>query len=1011
MTTTPTHCLECNAPLSPAETQGLCARCLLRAGLATQRIDGSIGSAGARTLVAPPEFPFDFGSYRVLRLLGRGGMGAVYEAEDSASGRRIALKVLGHSLDSADSRKRFIREGRLAAAINHPNSVYVYGTEEIDDTPVITMELVPGGTLHDRVKAGGPMPVGEAVDAILQVIAGLEAAHTAGILHRDVKPSNCFIEPGGAVKVGDFGLSISTLSRGDSALTAAGSILGTPAFSAPEQLRGEALDVRADIYSVGVTLYYLLTGRAPFEGENLVALLATVLEKSAPSPRTFRPEIPEALARIILRCLAKQSGDRWKGYDELRRALRPFGTTAPTPATLALRFAAALIDAVVFVAVTLPVQLLMFGDLQGIMDGAAMESPRWLWYGVGVLLFEIAYFAVCEGRWGATPGKALVGLRVGGLDRQAPGMGRATLRALIYLVPTIVTVLFSLGAHAATAGVAWQFVGLIAYYLYPALLASTARRHNGYATVIDLLTKTRVIQRTAYEGREALAPSEEPVATTQAMRQVGPYHVLAPLSAEGGFFLGYDAKLLRRVWIREVPADTAPVAAGLSHAARPGRLRWLQGRRGDGESWDAYEAASGTPLTALLRAPQSWKSVRHWLLDLAAEFAAAMRDGSMPETLALDRIWITASGGAKLLDFPAPGSGAVPAPTESDGGGTPPLLEPAVFLNQIAISALEGRVATGEEARTGAVRVPVAVRARGFLHGLRAAVDFTALAGELSALVRQRPVITHARRLGLVAGCVIPTLLLGVFMAIGLMAYASWAQGNPDILRLRTALDIHERMAQGIFPRDVKPAIGLEPAETFIAGRFGPLVKNPEVWSAFYAVSTVPAEQRERAERIVNKFDPPPSADAMTAARAGLGGAIDADGELNIGKRFGEVSHGPDTALWIAMPFGGFIWTALFSVVAALFFRGGLLMRSLGIAVVRRDGSDASRWRLLWRAFVAWSWMPLGVFVAALLVPALKSPTAFGLVGAVVVCLVVYSAARCKRSLPDLLAGTWLVPR
>src|SRR4051812_27922295 len=223
-----TRCLECEAPLSPAETQGLCARCVLKIGLVSQFGESSTAEGGSRKLVPPAQFPFNFGGYRVLCLLGRGGMGAVYEAEELESGRRVALKVLGHSLDSPDTRKRFLREGRLAASINHPNSVYVYGTEEIDETPVITMELIPGGTLQERVKEGGPLPVGEAVDAILQVIAGLETAHAVGILHRDIKPANCFIEPSGTVKVGDFGLSISTVSRDDSALTLAGSILGTP---------------------------------------------------------------------------------------------------------------------------------------------------------------------------------------------------------------------------------------------------------------------------------------------------------------------------------------------------------------------------------------------------------------------------------------------------------------------------------------------------------------------------------------------------------------------------------------------------------------------------------------------------------------------------------------------------------------------------------------------------------------------------------------------------------------
>jgi serine/threonine protein kinase len=205
-TTTTTHCLECNAPLSGAEAQGLCARCLLKLGLASQLGETSIADAGRRRVVPPPLFPFDFGGYRVLRLLGRGGMGAVYEAEQKETGRRVALKVLGQTIDSPEMRKRFLREGRLAASVNHPNTVYIFGTEEIEGAPVISMELVGGGTLRDRMMRG-PLAVREAVDAALQVIAGLEAAAAAGVLHRDVKPANCFVAPDGTVKVGDFGQS------------------------------------------------------------------------------------------------------------------------------------------------------------------------------------------------------------------------------------------------------------------------------------------------------------------------------------------------------------------------------------------------------------------------------------------------------------------------------------------------------------------------------------------------------------------------------------------------------------------------------------------------------------------------------------------------------------------------------------------------------------------------------------------------------------------------------------
>ena len=138
-----------------------------------------------------------FGAYKISKLLGRGGMGAVYEAVHTDDGRVVALKLLSVELDNMDSRQRFLREGQTAAAINHPNAVYIYGTEEINGVPVISMELVPGGNLEDKVKQRGPLPIDEAVENILQVIDGLDAALSAGVLHRDVKPANCFVSTSG----------------------------------------------------------------------------------------------------------------------------------------------------------------------------------------------------------------------------------------------------------------------------------------------------------------------------------------------------------------------------------------------------------------------------------------------------------------------------------------------------------------------------------------------------------------------------------------------------------------------------------------------------------------------------------------------------------------------------------------------------------------------------------------------------------------------------------------------
>ena len=331
--------------------------------------------AKSRGLPQPGE---QFGHYTIVRALGAGGMGAVYEAEDLESGRRVALKVLSHRLDSPEARERFFREGRLAASINHPNSVYIFGTEEMGGTPVIAMELVSGGTLQDRVRARGPLPIGEAVDCVLQIIEGLEAAQRVGILHRDVKPSNCYVGEDGAVKIGDFGLSISTAVRTEPALTATGAFLGTPAFCSPEQLRGEELNARSDMYSVGATLFYLLTGRTPFEAKNMVQLLATVLEQRAPSPRQFRPEIPKGLAKVVLRCLEKQSGERFKSYADLAQALAPYSSTAPTPATLGLRFLAGVVDMALMGGLAFAVNISVFGSVMAFMDQAMQLSPKML---------------------------------------------------------------------------------------------------------------------------------------------------------------------------------------------------------------------------------------------------------------------------------------------------------------------------------------------------------------------------------------------------------------------------------------------------------------------------------------------------------------------------------------------------------------------------------------------------------------------------------------------------------
>src|SRR5688572_31380873 len=250
-------CPRCRRAVAVDAPDGLCAACLLEAGAETFSAGSgstdfmpTVSSVAAPSVVrsAPRLAEGDrWGSYLIGRLLGRGGMGEVYDAEHLPSGRRVALKVLSSRLQNAEERARFLREGQLAASLSHPHTVYIFGSEEIDGTPVIAMELLPGGTLKDRVVAEGPMRPGEAVAAVMELIGGLDAAAAAGILHRDIKPSNCFIDRDGVVKVGDFGLSISTLARDVQQQLVTqlvpGGFEGTPQFAPPEQLRGEPLDV------------------------------------------------------------------------------------------------------------------------------------------------------------------------------------------------------------------------------------------------------------------------------------------------------------------------------------------------------------------------------------------------------------------------------------------------------------------------------------------------------------------------------------------------------------------------------------------------------------------------------------------------------------------------------------------------------------------------------------------------------------------------------------------------
>ena len=254
--------------------------------------------------------------YRVVGKLGSGGMGVVYEAEDIRLGRRVALKFLPQEfVHDPKSLQRFEREARAVSFLNHPNICTLYEVEEYMGQPVIVMELLEGESLKDRIRQGGASTA-EILDIGIQVSEGLEAAHAKGIIHRDLKPGNIFLLTDRRVKVLDFGLAkflpgqVAEVDDKD-LLTMEGMILGTTSYMSPEQVRGEDLDARTDIFSLGVVLYEMATGKRPFAGKNRVLLMNAILNEKPSAPSTTNPELPAALDAIIARSLEK---DREKRY-------------------------------------------------------------------------------------------------------------------------------------------------------------------------------------------------------------------------------------------------------------------------------------------------------------------------------------------------------------------------------------------------------------------------------------------------------------------------------------------------------------------------------------------------------------------------------------------------------------------------------------------------------------------------------------------------------------------------
>ena len=287
--------------------------------------------------MAKHHIPKKLGRYKIVREIGRGAMGVVYEGLDPIIGRRVAIKAARRDLLDGEERademmERFIREAHAAGQLNHSGIITIYDADQVEDIAFIAMEYMAGGSLRDRLRDRGRLEPKEAVKIAVAICGALSAAHDQGVVHRDVKPANILMHADGGIKVADFGIA----RVSDSTLTQDGAIVGTPYCMSPEQVMGQKVDGRSDLFSVGVILYEMLTGQRPFTGDVFGAILHKIVNEDPVPPHEVNAGLNENLSRVVMKSLSKEPEKRYQDGRMMAAALRESLKEKPNPAVLAL---------------------------------------------------------------------------------------------------------------------------------------------------------------------------------------------------------------------------------------------------------------------------------------------------------------------------------------------------------------------------------------------------------------------------------------------------------------------------------------------------------------------------------------------------------------------------------------------------------------------------------------------------------------------------------------------------
>ena len=981
----------------------------------------------------PSDLDVDIGDriagYRLKQHLGTGGMGTVFKATHELTGEEVALKLLSGRLSSnPTSVERFRQEGRVASRITHPNCVFVIRADAERGRPYIVMELMPGRTLKDLVETDGPLSVSNAILRMLNVIDGLNEAHRLGVIHRDVKPSNCFLTENDHVKVGDFGLS-KTLTKApmDKDVSQTGLFLGTIQFASPEQIRGEPVNYDSDVYSVCATLYYLLSGRAPYQHESMTATLAKAVSEPPPSLREQRKEIPRALERVVFRGMERDRKLRWQSLVELRETLSeliPDRQTAAKPRMMVLAYAA---DVLLLQFVLFPMGII-FNILHG-SSGFFHNSPlqaSWPQFTITAL-----YFTLSQGLWGTTLGKRLLRLQVTGIHETGPpGLFHALIRTvafeamlgLIYILP---------GEMLRLLPAPWNGILFVLAILWGIglLCVQLKRSKYGYRGLHDLASGCRVVQRPSHGYRVELHsryknPLDQVLATSQPLPGiVGGFETqgkLCDLPDQGELWLAEDRSLGRTMLIRVLAIGMAHNDNSTTMLNRPTRLRVVGNGRivwqNNPRFWLAYVAPIGAPLVDIVdpHKPLTWAETRILLEQLAGELEASEADGTGTWRPTIEQIWVEPTGRLQLLDFSLPVH--VPVKGSNPAGGEN---NSTTLIRQLTTLCLEGKArATG-----GKLAAPLPPHASSIVNPIFEENKpnlVPALRYELANSYAQMPVVTSGIRFGHIGvqSAMLALGLLVMFLASGFLSLEMVLAPMAEIRAARTIV------------RDID-----EPGERT---------------DLIQRLQQIPNSQRR--ERIVSTLSDDnynQTADRLALHADRLQDELDADIEtLNPTERAIlrnlNLSEPSDSVENLSTPLiaktmtsalsqseedimptraklfnycmiGLAIFPFIIWPIFAYLFRGGLSMKIAGITLVKQNGRKAGRFRCVLREMLVWTplvlVLSLDLWVQAFHPSYVQTRTVIWLSGMVLLILYVVIALRYPdRPIQDRIVGTHLVP-